>query len=131
MPLSLAERFWAKVDRRDPDECWPWTGTCDPSGYGRISTQHGRSPRRTNRVCLELKLGRPIAVGMRACHDCDNPPCCNPKHLYEGTQKRNIGDMIERGRQNPRSLLNLRPGAPGVRGAGPRSRKELADAVAQ
>jgi hypothetical protein len=34
-------------------------------------------------------------------HHCDNPPCCNPLHLYAGTQRQNIHDAIARGRFSP------------------------------
>jgi hypothetical protein len=52
---------------------------------------------RVNRVALEQKLGRPLLPGMQALHTCDNPPCRNPEHLYEGTQKQNIADVLARG----------------------------------
>ena len=32
---SVEERFWEKVDRRGPDECWPWTAYSDRYGYFR------------------------------------------------------------------------------------------------
>jgi hypothetical protein len=40
---------------------------------------------------------------MRGLHSCDNRPCCNPKHIFEGTQKENIADMIAKGRGNLRA----------------------------
>lgn len=53
---------------------------------------------RATRVSLELALGRPLAPGLYACHTCDNPPCVNPVHLYEGTATRNMRDAVERRR---------------------------------
>lgn len=53
-----------------------------------------------SRVALRSKLGRPITPGMQALHTCDNPPCVNPEHLYEGTPKQNTHDMISRGRRS-------------------------------
>jgi transposase-like protein len=51
-----------------------------------------------HRVALAEKLGRPIRPGMKALHHCDNPPCHEPEHIYEGTSAQNNQDTIERGR---------------------------------
>jgi predicted transcriptional regulator len=93
----LAERFWAKVDRRGPDECWPWTG-CRSVGYGQIR-EAGKGSRvlAAHRVALQL-AGRPVPDGMFACHHCDHPECCNPAHLYAGTALDNSRDSHARKR---------------------------------
>jgi hypothetical protein len=52
------------------------------------------------RIALSKKLGRPVAGNLEACHHCDNPPCFNPDHLYEGTHKENMEDMANRNRSN-------------------------------
>lgn len=104
---TLAERFWPKVDRSGgPDACWPWTGRRDRGGYGRISSggKHGRcllAPR----VAWELTHG-PIpddedGKPFRVLHDCpagDLPACCNPAHLWLGTDADNVRDMHRKGR---------------------------------
>lgn len=96
-PEVLA-RFWAKVDKRGPDECWEWTAARhDRGGYGLINI--GGRVARANRIALEQKLGRPLGPSMKARHSCDNPPCCNPAHLLEGTQADNVADMHSRGRR--------------------------------
>jgi hypothetical protein len=61
-------------------------------GYGRQGNRYA------HRVALEEKLGRPLRPGMKALYTCDNPPCVNPEHLYEGTHGQNMRDMIDRGR---------------------------------
>jgi hypothetical protein len=91
----LAERFWSKVDRSGgPDACWPWTGRCYAAGYGQVGFK-GRTTS-AHRVALELSRGRPPKH--LACHTCDNPPCCNPRHLYDGTASQNAADAYARGR---------------------------------
>lgn len=93
------QRFWDQVDRRGPDECWEWLGTRVPHGYGTFSM--GRKARLyAHRFSYEIANG-PIPPGLEALHTCDHPACCNPAHLYAGTQKDNVQDMLNRNRANP------------------------------
>lgn len=86
-------RFWAKVDTSAGlFGCWPWLASRNAHGYGHFD---GSS---AHRFSLELALGRPLAAGMFACHTCDNPPCCNPGHLFEGTHQDNVDDRTKKGR---------------------------------
>lgn len=103
----MDDLFHAKVDRSGGlDACWLWIAYRIPQGYGQFGRQQsdGRIKMfRAHRVALEEKLGRPIKPGFCACHRCDNPPCCNPAHLFETTQEYNIKDRDQKGRQRSRT----------------------------
>jgi len=77
------------------DSCWEWTGCRDSEQYGVIS--HDYRTLRAHRVAYELFVGK-IPDGFVICHHCDNPSCCNPNHLYAGTNSENSADMVSRGR---------------------------------
>lgn len=96
---SVAVRFWAKVDRRGSDECWPWLGARDRRGYGRIKA-FGRNWV-ASRIVLALKGSIPSSEEI-VCHHCDNPPCCNPEHLFIGTALLNAQDRAAKGREPDR-----------------------------
>lgn len=91
---NLAARFWAKVNKASPDECWNWhieTRSARPQ-----FSINGR-PQISARVAYELAYG-PIPQGMGVLHSCDNGGCCNPKHLRIGTRQDNAADMMLRKR---------------------------------
>ncbi|MGN8024721.1 HNH endonuclease [Microbacterium sp. 22242] len=104
VPLSLtpkaAERFWSHVDRRGPNDCWPWTRSRSSRGYGKFRV--GRQMRNASRVAYELVKG-PLGSN-EARHTCDNPPCCNPAHLLAGSHAANMRDMAERERSRTTRL---------------------------
>jgi len=92
---NLADRFWSKVDVKRQEECWPYMGQRLPKGYG-LFYANGRKGL-AHRFVVEMEHG-PIPAGLLVCHHCDNPTCCNPNHLYIGSQTQNLADMHERGR---------------------------------
>lgn len=92
--MSDLERFWSKVDKSGPTDCWPWTGHRHERGYG-IFWFSGKNIR-ANRFALEATSGAPPFEGAMALHSCHNPPCCNPNHLRWGTALDNTGDQIIR-----------------------------------
>jgi hypothetical protein len=85
-------RFWSKVSKRGSDDCWEWSAGCDEHGYGRFRLNRPRRVRRAHIVSYELSTGP--AKGLFICHSCDNPPCCNPRHLWRGSHDDNMADMV-------------------------------------
>jgi len=117
------ERWAEKVDTGDGTGCWLWRGA-KSRGYGIMSASRTTlSPWKAHRIAYELFIG-PIGAGLVVRHQCDRPDCVNPTHLILGTQSENMQDASERGRLNPKSLRNLRPGCPGYHGAGPTPAEE-------
>jgi hypothetical protein len=88
------ERLRAKVAVGEPDECWPYQGTRGRSGYGVIYFE-GKN-RGAHRFAFYVANGR--WPEPECLHSCDNPPCCNPAHLSEGTHKENMHGAVSRGR---------------------------------
>ena len=90
---EVIERFWAKVDRTDG--CWNWTAAT-LSGYGRFCV---RKPHivGAHRFSYALAYGE-VPEDLSVLHHCDNRRCVRPDHLFTGTQKDNIADMIGKGR---------------------------------
>jgi hypothetical protein len=88
--------FWAKVDKRGPNDCWGWTGSRHERGYGHFRL--GKSGIFcVTRIMYYLSAGKqpgPLCI----CHACDVPSCCNPAHLFLGTGSDNIADMVAKGR---------------------------------
>lgn len=98
MKKSLLERFWMSVDKRSSDNCWEWT-TSKSHGYGIICEGPAGNCTRhmAHRLSWEIHNG-PIPKGLGVLHKCDNPPCVNPDHLFLGTQRDNMYDMMNKGR---------------------------------
>lgn len=92
------ERFWSKVARCGESDCWEWPGARMKAGYGVIKLRRPRRNESTHRLAWILTHG-PIPPGLCVCHRCDNPPCCNPAHLFLGTDADNAKDKIIKGRQ--------------------------------
>lgn len=77
--------------------CWLWTGGIDSSGYGVYRTNKSSRWNKVHRKSYEAFIG-PIPHGFHICHHCDVRFCCNPAHLWAGTQQENNFDMLVKGR---------------------------------
>lgn len=114
---TFAERFWAKVDTRGDDECWPWLGRVTRTGYGSALSEerNERTGRRkgttAHRVAYQLAIG-PIPDGMEIDHvaarGCTRRDCCNPAHLEAVTptenKRRSRGNSCSRGHIYPHNV---------------------------
>ena len=104
--MKLTERniknFWKKVDKKGEDECWEWIASKDKDGYGYFGLD--------KKICLAHRISWILHYGdipfhnsyhgMCVLHKCDNPSCVNPNHLFLGTNKDNMKDMVNKGRSS-------------------------------
>lgn len=89
--MSIEDHFWSLVKQGEPNECWPWDG--------HFSGDYGQYRRRGAHIqAWEFTHESAVPRGLFVCHDCDNPICCNPKHLWVGTCQQNVADMNRKAR---------------------------------
>jgi hypothetical protein len=117
---NTPETLWSKVDKKNDEECWEWKGFKNHDGYGR--TWINNKGYYAHRVIYSLAY--PNTINLNAptsqnetgflLHTCDNPSCCNPKHLWIGTHKDNMEDKAKKGRcpdfsgdKGPRCKLSM------------------------
>lgn len=105
-PFTDAEiaAFQAKLKIDPTTGCHEWTGARQKPGkrkqhpYG--ITSYRKKQMNAHRLAKMMEIGGPIPDGKWVLHRCDNPPCCNPTHLYLGSPKDNVHDMVARGRRS-------------------------------
>lgn len=85
--------FWARINPL-PNGCWEWSGGRKTRNYGAIRWPGQQT---AHRVAWILSKGS-VTPSNFLCHKCDNPPCCNPDHMFVGTNEDNMKDMARKGR---------------------------------
>jgi hypothetical protein len=93
--IPIQKRFWSKVIKTE--SCWLWKGNTNIWGYGQ--TFFNGKAIASHRMSWILVYGE-IPEGLCVLHKCDNPPCCNPTHLFLGTICDNNRDRACKGRNN-------------------------------
>ncbi len=94
-----AKFFWPKIIKTE--SCWFWTAAKTHLGYGQFGIPTGRYCKTAyaHRIAYSLSFGE-IPKGLLVLHRCDTPSCCNPDHLFVGTNADNVRDRNSKGRQN-------------------------------
>ena len=116
---SIARRLLKYSTDQDQNGCIHWIGHSDKNGYGmlEVTFENGKKLMRSHRLAYEQKNG-PILDGLWVLHKCDKPTCINPNHLFLGTPKDNVQDMMSKkrnkcgklglpGEKNPKAKLTV------------------------
>ena len=98
--LKGIEQHLLKNRHIDNNGCWNWTRGKIKDGYGHIKVD-GKT-HKVHRISAMIFLNFELTSGLCVCHQCDNPSCFNPKHLFIGTHQDNYDDMFVKGRARTR-----------------------------
>ncbi len=104
-PGDLRRYVLAHCVRNSENGCLEWQRARTGAGYGHFYAQGQHFYAHT------VMLKKPLEPGEETCHTCDNPPCCDPKHVFGGTRKVNVRDALSKGRLNTAGLKRHGRGA--------------------
>jgi len=93
--IDVFHKSYVLIQRNGDGPCWEWQLHRVQDGYGKI--RFNGKDIGAHRFSWILHFG-PVEHGLLVCHHCDNPPCCNPAHLFLGTDKSNSQDALSNGR---------------------------------
>lgn len=105
---TIRERITNKVRVDNVTGCWLWVGCIGHHGYGHIKVDQKVCV--VHRVMWQIQTQKTIDHGVYICHSCDNPTCCNPEHVWEGTSQHNVFDMMAKGRTPGLSITHCPSG---------------------
>ena len=95
---EFTKRFWSKVVIKGEDDCWEWQNATQSRGYGSLGIGKKGRTGLAHRVAYFLAYGD-FPDGLCVLHKCDNRKCCNPNHLFLGTNQDNVDDKVSKARQ--------------------------------
>lgn len=93
--LTSADKLFERLAITD-EGCWEFLGGRTGANYGMVS-MGSRNLRGAHVLAYEY-FNEPVPDGLQVLHKCDNPPCCNPDHLFVGTLQDNKDDEVAKGR---------------------------------
>lgn len=99
--INDIDNILKRVNKDGPGGCWIWLGRKCKAGYGYLTISRKRW--RVHRIVYSLVKGE-IATGMLVCHKCDNRICCNPDHMFIGTDRDNAIDCLKKNRSGRTKL---------------------------
>jgi len=106
--LSKFDYKWKWIDKKE-GECWEWLGQKWRSGYGYVRFRVDGIIKHTpaHRYLYVVHKGE-FDLSLNVLHACDNRGCVNPDHLFLGTQKDNMQDMVAKGRHVKRGKKGMK-----------------------
>jgi hypothetical protein len=101
--VGFPKRWRARVQKTESG-CWLWQASRIDGQYGQIFRGAPFTGMVSAHVASWTLFRGPVPAGLCVLHQCDNPPCCNPSHLFLGTRADNNRDKASKGRSTKGQL---------------------------